>query len=200
MEGGGRDDQVERGFGRVEVFEGGDLEGHPAATQAPADGVDHRRTDVDGGQIEAEAGELLGQLAGSTADLQHSAARLQPCGRDHEVDDLVWVCATALVVQIGDTVEQGPLVVALPALFFRLGDHADSLACNAPATCEQSRAVRAVRSGRDQPKAARHELGVLDRPGNPRRARTRRVRRSAGGRQAACWLGQTPRRDVVGAQ
>src|SRR5207249_7015976 len=89
VEGGGRDDQVKGGTAGPEVLEGDDLEGDCPATQPAPGGGDHRRTDVDRGEVEAVGNQLLGQLTGATAHLQHRTAPSQRRGGDHELDDLV---------------------------------------------------------------------------------------------------------------
>ena len=91
VECGRGDHQIESAVVPLEVLEGDDSETDGRPTQPPTGNGDHRRPDIDGGHIAAVPRELLGQLTGPAADLEHPAAFPERRGRDHELDELAGI-------------------------------------------------------------------------------------------------------------
>lgn len=98
-----------------------------------AGGLDHRRADVDGGQVEPSPGQLPGELARAAADLEYVGTPADPRTRADSVDDLWGIALAGGVIQPSDVVEQTPQLLSPPALLFRLGGHDLSLPTFTPA-------------------------------------------------------------------
>jgi hypothetical protein len=79
-----------------------------AVADAPARGLDHVRSRIDGVDDEVAGGEQLGQLPGAAPDLEDTRSGPESSARECDVDELAGIPGANLVVSLRDAVEDLP--------------------------------------------------------------------------------------------
>ena len=128
MESCGRDDEIERSLGGVEVLERRHLEADCRVGDVASGCADHGGTDVDRIQPEAEGRQVTGQLSSATPDLEHCGTRAEPGGADDGVDNFARIASTRRVIKFGELIEQNALTFPFSPFLAGFRAHLISLA------------------------------------------------------------------------